>query len=209
MVNPPYFDQLSETDQQKYALLRTAISAPTCRNRRNKARSTFQDVVDWIHTFVTGAADDQWKRSLVCGICWFDNSIAINRYQFSILTSRSKSSINGLFQSLGYGTIPSGCDAAAPLLTFFPFLRDNFAELRKWTVRQQMSATPNPEPLLTEIREHYSGRECITPPPAEPGAMLSADAQCTIMKIADEQEKTTDPEISAWDAFSFWDPEHF
>jgi hypothetical protein len=192
MSKPAYFDQLSETDQQAYRFLQMSLSAPGCKNRRNKALSTFQDLVDCVHHFVIGTNDDQWKRALVCGICWFGNSIAVNRHQFSILTSKSKSSINGLFQSLGYGTIPYGCDAAAPLLAYFPFLHNNFAELRRWTVRQKMSATPPPDSLLTQVREHYSARQSVTPPPADP------DPQLPFGKTED-----------AWDPFSFWDPENF
>jgi hypothetical protein len=168
MATPTHFDDLCEADKRAYERLRLSLSAPTCKNRRNKSLETFRGVVECIRAFVIGHDDDHWKRALVCGICWFENSIAINTRQFKILTNKCKSSINGLFLALGYGTVPSGSDAAAPLMTYFPFMRGNFNELRQWTVRQRLSATPlpgRPAPFAT-LEPRY-----ITPPPGEPAEL--------------------------------------
>jgi hypothetical protein len=155
MSTPRYLSLLSDADKQAYEHLRLSLSSPTCKNRRNRSIETFRSVVDCIRSFVIGRDDDHAKRALVCGICWFDDAIAINTHQFRILTNKSKSSINGLFQSLGYGTVPSGSEAAAPLIRYFPFMRGNFTELRQWTVRQKSAA---------------GAPSFVTPPPGAPPA---------------------------------------
>jgi hypothetical protein len=190
MAKPEYFSQLSEADQRSYEQLQRNLSAPTCKNRRNKSIETFISLIELIKTFVVGTDEDHWKRALVCGICWFGNSMAINTRQFMILTNKCKSSINGLFKALGYGLVPSGSDAAAPLLTFFPFMRGRYNELRQWTVRQKISPqaplvvkAPMVEqapfvvkaPLVVQAEVKGTtammteGERYVTPPPEEDG----------------------------------------
>jgi hypothetical protein len=96
-------------------------------------------------------------------MCFFDNSIAINNHQLRFLTSKCKSSINGLLQSMGYGTVPSGSDPARALAEFLPPVRGNFAELRKWTVRQKASLTAAPGDVA--VGEPAPPLEFVTPPP--------------------------------------------
>jgi hypothetical protein len=195
MATPAYFETLSEKDKQAYSHLRLSLSAPTCKNRRNKSLETFRGVVDCIKSFVIGTDEDHWKRALVCGICWFENSIAINTRQLKILTNKCKSSINGLFQSLGYGIVPSGSEAAAPLLNYFPFMKGNFTELRQWTVRQKTTA-PTPQ--------------YVTPPPGEPadttgfGLNFRELVQPTFERetISDSEEKGFSSVFD--DPFAFW-----
>jgi hypothetical protein len=47
-----------------------------------------------------------------------------------------------MFQNIGYTTIPTARDYASALVEFFPVLKDNFTELRKWTVRFSSPAIP-------------------------------------------------------------------
>jgi hypothetical protein len=207
MSAPAHFDELSEADKRAYERLRISLSAPTCKNRRYKSLETFRALVDCIKAFVIGHDDDHWKRALVCGICWFEGSIAINTHQLKILTNKCKSSINGLFQALGYGMVPSGSDAAAPLLTYLPFMRGNFNELRQWTVRQKLAATPPPQPAAV-----YAVPEprYITPPPGEPSDFdgLSLNFSETFA-VAEAKFPTSDDDQKPFahvfdDPFSFW-----
>jgi hypothetical protein len=68
-------------------------------------------------------------------MCWIHDGIAINTRQLRLLVGKCKSTINAMFQSIGYATIPSARDYANTLVEIFPVLKDNFAELRRWTVR--------------------------------------------------------------------------
>jgi hypothetical protein len=78
---------------------------------------------------------DDWKRGLVCGICWLNSGIAVNTRQLRLLLSKCKSSINSMFQSIGFSSIPTTNDYEAALTAYFPLIKDNFAELRRWTIR--------------------------------------------------------------------------
>jgi hypothetical protein len=71
----------------------------------------------------------------VCGICWIPDGIAINTRQLRLLVGKCKSSINAMFQNIGYATIPTTRDYGTTLVELLPVLKDNFSELRKWTVR--------------------------------------------------------------------------
>jgi hypothetical protein len=145
MGTPAHFSDLSEADQLSYEQLQRGLSG--CKNRRNKSVEIFRSVLDRIKEFVTGGDGDNRKRALVCGICFFENSIAINTHQFRVLTGRCKSSINGLFMALGYGTLPSGSSTMAPLVGYFRALGGTFGEMRQWTIRQKLSPVV---PLITQ-----------------------------------------------------------
>jgi hypothetical protein len=209
MTNPEYFDALSEADKHTYNVLRDAFSAPGSKNRRNRTVAAFQEIIGCIHTFVIGTDSNHQKRALVCGIAWLNDSIAVNVHQLSMLTSKCKSSINGLFQSLGYGTVPYGSEAAAPLLCYFPFLQNNFPELRKWTVRQKITSPQTPSyqtaPSQFDLPDH------TTPPPTEPATF--AQFELGLGKQCNEDENTTYDgpqsfaDALAWDPYAFWDPD--
>ena len=134
-IIPNYFEHLNEEDKNEYQKLRILLSDPSCKNRRNKSTKTFEDVVIQIKKFVVRNQEDDWKRSYVCGICWLENGIAINVRQLKILISKCKSSINGSFHRLGYEIIQPGAEYITSLISIFPFLKENFPELRKWTIR--------------------------------------------------------------------------
>jgi hypothetical protein len=111
-------------------------------------------------------------RGLVCGILWLDSGIAINTHQLRLISSKCKSSINASFQTLGYGTIPSGADVSRELLQAFPFMQTQFALLRQWTIRQKVDQS-QPAMKLSEIvrkkceERHQKVEDDITPPPDE------------------------------------------
>ncbi|EAX89551.1 hypothetical protein TVAG_086480 [Trichomonas vaginalis G3] len=172
MPDPPpkYWERLSDTDKLMYVSLRASLSSPNCKNRRNKSAETFREIIDSLKTYVIrGDADDK-NRALVCGIYWLKDSIAINTRQLIKILSKCKSSINGSFQQLGYGTIPAGADSCSELIKAFPELKNNFAELRQWTIRQLISATPNPSKLAEFIQRTYQVQNIpyCTPQPLQP-----------------------------------------
>lgn len=178
---PNYWELISDDDKCAYIYLRKALAAPTCKNRRNRSIETFSEIIDQIKSFVVRNDGDDWKRSLVCGICWLKgSSIAINTRQLRLIVAKCKSSINGSFQLLGYGSVPTGAESSSSLIKYFPFLKDNFAVLRQWTVRQkivpnkciepmQISApastfiSPVPEIMATKLDVYTQQRSTIDP----------------------------------------------
>jgi hypothetical protein len=93
-------------------------------------------MLDLIKAYAIRGDADDLPRSLVCGVVWLANGIAVNIQQLKLLSSKCKSSINGSFSQLGYRPIPSGADTAGELIQKFPFMKDQFTELRQWTIRQ-------------------------------------------------------------------------
>ena len=174
---PQYFDRLSDADKKEYFELQKQISNPFCKNRRNRSLEAFKNVINLIHSYVVRNDEGDKDRSLVCGALWLDSGIAINTHQLSIISGRCKSSINGGFQALGYGTIPSGADCTNEILSHFPFMKKNFQEFRQWTIRQKMPGNYEPGTLSqmvakqineigqnNNISDNSSEYDQITPP---------------------------------------------
>lgn len=132
---PLFWELLNDIDRDTYIRIRSAFASPVCKHRRNNSTKINGEILNTVKSFVLRSDEDDWKRSLVCGICWMPDMIAINTRQLRLLLSKCKSSINALFVGLGYTTIPTSSDFAASLVKVFPNLKDNFAELRKWTPR--------------------------------------------------------------------------
>lgn len=141
---PKYFNLLNEEDQEQYTRLRSTLSSHICRNRRGKRLETFAEMLNAIKTFCIKGDSDDWKRCLVCGVCWLSNGIAINTRQLGLLIDKCKSSINGSLQKMGYSTLQSRSESAGPLAEAIPELKNNFSELREWTVRLFLARTPQP-----------------------------------------------------------------
>jgi hypothetical protein len=149
---PKFFEKLSPEDQKDYEVLREALSSPSRKNRRNKSNETFYEVLESLRRYVLKDSPDGNMRGLVCGILWLERGIAINTHQLSIVTNKCKSSLNGSFQSLGYGTIPSGADVGPQIVRVFPFMKGQFALLRQWTIRQRIddAQAMTPVPIIQE-----------------------------------------------------------
>ena len=134
---PQLWWRLSDADKCQYACLKAAISSTALRSQRNRRISAFTEALSAIKAFVLRGDKDDNLRSLVCGICWLDEGIAINTHQLKRLLSKCKSSINGSLQKLGYTTSLGRTESAAAMVSVWPLLRENNAELRKWTVRKR------------------------------------------------------------------------
>lgn len=132
---PLFIELMSEADRREFDRIRLALASPACKHRRHHSNEINREILNMIKTFVVRNDGDDWKRALVCGIYWMPDGIAINTRQLRILLSKCKSSINALFQNLGYTTVPASNDFASQLVRIFPLLKDNFPELRKWTPR--------------------------------------------------------------------------
>lgn len=132
---PVFYDLLNDADKKAYNKMRMTLSSPACKHRRHHSKELNREIVNTIKKFVVRNDSDDWKRALVTGIAWLPNAIAINTRQLRLLLSKCKSSINALFQNLGYYTIPTTNDYSSSIISCFPILKDDFSELRKWTIR--------------------------------------------------------------------------
>jgi hypothetical protein len=154
---PQFWNLLTDSDQMTYISIRQALSSSACKHQRHHSTTINKDIITSLRGFIIRNDRDDWKRSIVCGICWLRDGIAINTRQLSLLVGKCKSSVNAMFQNLGYTTIPSARDYAPSLVEFFPILKDNFAELRKWTIRFSTLEIPPPaqtdHPMLGNIEE--------------------------------------------------------
>lgn len=147
---PNFWNLLSDVDKFNYHCLRTSMSAATCtKNQRNKRVENFTETLEAVKRFCVRRDGDDWKRCLVCGVCWLQEGIAINTRQLKILIFKCKSSINGSLHKMGFVANLGRSEAANALVMAIPFLKDNVNELRQWTVRQAgpMCASPISPPM--------------------------------------------------------------
>ena len=151
---PAFWDHLQESDKQQYNIMKTLLSSSQTKNRRNKSAETFQDVLDTIKLYVVRGDDNDLYRGIVCGIYWINDDIVINTRQLRLLLDKCKSSINGSFQMIGYLSPSSSTDTTPILSKTFPFWKDNFKEIRQWTIRAKpKSSTRSPKVLVKQYLE--------------------------------------------------------
>lgn len=143
-VNPAFFELLSESDRQGYIDLRNELMSSDTKFKRYKRITSLRDALYAIHKYCSRNSNDDWKRYLVCGVCWMGWDIAINTRQLRLLINKCKSSINGALAKMGYSTAPIKTEGSSSLIKAIPFLKGNFVELRMWTIRRRQIASPLP-----------------------------------------------------------------
>jgi hypothetical protein len=127
---------LSEPDRTAYSRLQALIARSTLTSPRHQRVKSFTGAIDAIRQFVMRDDPDDRLRGMVCGMYWLPDGIAVDVHEVRLLVPRCKSSINGSLHKLGY-TLSVGRLECAELLTkIFPLLRDQTAELRKWSIRK-------------------------------------------------------------------------
>ena len=139
METPEYWDILSEEDRTQYQKMKQDFSSGVMKRVRNSRAETFDEILEVIKKFCVKNDDNDWKRYLVCGVCWMDSAIAINTRQLRLLVCKCKSSINGSLQKMGYTTNMAHSESWKILFPKIPLLKDHFPELRKWTIRYKPS----------------------------------------------------------------------
>ena len=133
---PEYWYVLSDFDKYQYAMLRAQLSAQATKNQRFKRVENFTETIEKIRMFCCRGQNDDWRRCLVCGICWLQEGLAINTRQLRLLIFKCKSSINGSLQKMGFSVSLGRSESTNALVLAFPILKDNINELRQWTVRK-------------------------------------------------------------------------
>jgi hypothetical protein len=164
---PNFFELLSHDDQEEYKLMQSTLSRVDHRDNRHFRGATFGEILARIREFCEKPDGNASARCLVCGVCHFDNCVALNNRQLRVLTDKCKSSINGSLKRIGVATVPLKGAVLTALLAKLPQIESNIAELREWSVRVFVAWTPrplfSPPPKLPVIAPNQIVH---TPPPS-------------------------------------------
>lgn len=139
---PRFLGLLSEKDKMEYFDLKTKLEMKIAKRNRGHRVEDFDSALKSIREYVEKGDSKDMIRSLVCGACWMGNMIAINTRQIRFLINKCKSSINGSLQRLGYLTNPLHAETWKMLQQKLPYLKDNYIELRQWTIRSKSVPLP-------------------------------------------------------------------
>jgi len=142
---PQFFDMLSEIDQKKYFELCASLSSGDIKFQRNRRCQTLQLALMEIKRYCVLGDEEDWKRCLICGVCWMGFDIAINTRRLSKIIDKCKSSINGALHQLGYGQSLTKSEVSERITSFIPFLKDKFNELKFWSIRTRFFNSPYPQ----------------------------------------------------------------
>lgn len=134
---PLFWELLSITDQDEYLKVRQSIAPKGTRIQRAKSISMFKNALNSIKLFVQKGEEDDWRRSIVCGIFWLNQDIVgINSSQLSFLMGKGKSSINEGFREIGFVTLRPSTEMTQILMSQFSIISKNKAEARKWSFHE-------------------------------------------------------------------------
>jgi len=153
LTAPQYWDFLCDLDKTQYIELKRDFTGSNVKRQRGGECETFDGVLDSIRAFAERDDENDWRRFLVCVVCWLDSAIAINTRQLRLLVSKCKSSINGSLQKMGYCTNTSHSESWRVLFPHIPLLKDQFCELRRWTIRYKGGGEAHPEALTIVVHE--------------------------------------------------------
>ena len=140
---------------------------PSVRDGRYKHRVSkreFAAKLDVLRKYCKQNDESDWKRCLVCGICWVDGLIAINNRRLALLAERSKSTLNNTFAKMGLKTIPVNRENRRQLVDQIPYLSDHPDELRQWTYR----ATLEQFLKMEYAKEHTQPVETVSDDTTDP-----------------------------------------
>ncbi|OHS99576.1 hypothetical protein TRFO_33947 [Tritrichomonas foetus] len=182
--NPQYWDILSDEDKKGYVILKNEINQINLKRSQKQQVESFQRTLNIIQRYAERKDDNDWKRFLVCGICWMDGAIAVNIRQLKILVSKCKSSINGSLQKLGFLPAQSHIDLKLVLYPLLPLIKNDYNELRQWTVRYKGNIETNtlqfpkisnvPLPIQSSIQSAIpAGIPPAIPPPIPSPVILT------------------------------------
>jgi hypothetical protein len=187
---PKFFELLSRDDQEEYKLMQSALSRVDYRNNRNFRVVKFQEILMRIREFCEKADGAASTRRFVCGVCHFDNCLALNIRQLNVLIDKCKSSINGSLKRMGLATVPLKGPVLAAFLAKIPQLESNTSELREWSVRVYVAWTPrpllSPPPKLAAAAPNQT--TVPTPPPCLGQLQEFANTRQTAEQVWSEPE---------------------
>ena len=133
---PNYWDLLNQEELNDYLELKKYFTAHPRISKKEKQDDVFRQKLDKIRSFIGDEGDRSGIRSLVCGLAFLSESIAINIQQLTVLLGKCKSSINGSLQSMNYVSLSPGNRHEAELAAKIPFEHLDKRESKKWTIRE-------------------------------------------------------------------------
>jgi hypothetical protein len=159
-TKPEHWHLLSSDDAQAYLQLSTIFHASLTKTHNGQRLDTFNERLKKIRTFIEREGGESWRRSLVCGVFFLPDGFMLHIRQLQILMGKSRSSINGSFQQMGY----------SPRSQFHRFDNAYFpgvphqhmiGQLKNWTMRKKIEseqltismASEQPEAVTVEQRE--------------------------------------------------------
>lgn len=126
---------LSNQDLENYRKLRQAFFSESGKSKKGERLDLLTQKLDKIRLFINNGNPECWRRSVVCGIFFLKNSLAINIQALRTLLGKCKSSINGSLQQLGYIAQPQTLDFENELAQQVPPSMRSYCDLKKWTMR--------------------------------------------------------------------------
>lgn len=155
----PIEEFLSQDDIDFYRKLKDTLSSHICRNCRNRRCESFNQILSTINYYINHKKDDKWKRSIICGVCWYNNYLCVNIRQMSFLLEKCKSSINGSLQRLSLMVLNDKRKSYKILIEAIPYLKSNSHLLHMWSVREYKLQVQKFVPLVflnqTENCQNY------------------------------------------------------
>ena len=136
-----FFDMMKKQDQTDLLQIKEKLSSRKFRYRYNQGLDSFVVCFNYLKEFCTKGDDEDWKRSLACGLCVFGNSVGINSKRLEYFLGKSKSTINQSLKKIGFDGCPKTKENMTELVEKIPYLGQHFNECRQWTVR--ISTEPN------------------------------------------------------------------
>jgi hypothetical protein len=171
---PLHWDLLTRRDLDDYVELRKSFYDEIRKSKKGERLESFIKRLIKIRSFVERGDQDDWKRSLVCGIIFMKNSIAIHIQQFRLLLGKCKSSINGSLQQIGFIAQPQGGPVNEELLDKIPIFRKENSDVKKWTVRDS-TAKVNPLNTGETVTEKEERKEVVEVKEVKPEPITDAD----------------------------------
>ena len=150
-----YLHLLSDADAELFSRMLEVVGKER-KSVRFRRVQVFQDELLRIKQFCHQGDDNDWKRCLVCGICWLsDRLLAVNNQRLMSVLCRSKSAINDMLVKLKYRTEAITNENKCLVTDIIPYLENHPEELRHWTLRRmrigRRRRVPEPECYEEEI----------------------------------------------------------
>jgi hypothetical protein len=139
METTKFLGAMSEPEQDEYRRLKTRFAGPQWRGGRNRGSDLFQQELSAVRVFVMKGDGRDITRGLACGIYWVREGVIVNPSRFSVMISKSKSSVNGGFQALGYVSLAVREATSDEILRA---LRLEPQAVRHWTLRCLVNECP-------------------------------------------------------------------
>lgn len=125
-----YWNMLPVEDQQEYIKMRESFSKV---NMKEKNYRGFDNDLRVVRQYIDRRPEQKQERSVICGIFFAKNFIAVNISQLKIIIGRCKSSINNGFVLLGF--ISAKIKVKKCIESVLPIISKDTSIIRQWTIR--------------------------------------------------------------------------